>query len=210
MERAEFVKRYPSLWHTAPLGAWSAIKEVGLLTASQLIEGSTLSDHQKRRLQVEPRRREVIVTVGGRRAILRDQGRLLVRRDLQSLFGDGLTLEDWILTLNCRVYLFGRERDMLPLLEKYSRRAGQDVIKMSSEALLERRASDVELADQNTGAVARKPSPQKFRDTFRSIGDFDSSRPVREITVVGGVSDIAPCVESITRHYPDGLIEKVS
>jgi len=142
--------------------------------------------------------------------LLRDQGRLLVRRDLQSLFGDGLTPGDWIRTLNQRAYLFGRMGDLRPLLEKYAKRGGQDVIVMSTEALLEQYASSIELADRNTGAVARKPSPQKFRDTYRAIGEFDRSRPVKEITVVGGISDVERYLVSVSRHYPDGTTEMAS
>jgi hypothetical protein len=109
--------------------------------------------------------------------------------------------------LNDRVYLFGRRRDLQTLLAKYAGLSGQDVIELQTEAVLRFHESQIQLADQNTGAVARKPSPQKFRNTFREIGDFDQSRPVKEITIVGGLSDVGHCVSSVVRHHPNGTKE---
>ena len=148
------------------------------------------------------------MTVGGDNVVLRDQGPLFARKDLASILGDGLTVADWVQTLNRRVYLFTDESKMRTLLDKYLGVDGaQEVVTFSPRRVLDICRSRIELSAQNTGAIARTSGTQKQRDTFVSIGLFPDNRPA-EITVVDGMDDLS-AVAFVERHHRDGRIEKL-
>lgn len=204
----EFLARCPRLWHVAPAGAWEQISEHGFLTASQLIERSDLDPAAKRVLSEEPRREHVTLPVFGGRAVLRDQGPLFARKDLTTILGDGLTTADWIHLLNRRIYLFASQAPLRKVLDKYvAQNGGQDVIEISPAALLEVAADRIELAAQNTGAIARKKGPQKGLDTFVPLHTFPNVRP-HEVTVVGGIPSTAAVI-SVERHRRSGQVALV-
>ncbi len=132
-----------------------------------------------------------------------DQGPLFARRDLTSILGDRMAVSDWIQILNDRVYLFAQPAGLKKVLEKYVERdGGQEVITVDRRRVLEIYRHKIELAAQNTGAVARISGPQKHRDTFKSIGAFPDRVP-SEVTVVDGIDDLS-VFSSVVRHLPDG------
>jgi hypothetical protein len=60
----------------------------------------------------------------------------------------------------------------------------------------------IELAAQNTGAIARKAGPQKGLDTFMPLARFPDRKPA-EVTVVDGLDDLSVVVRA-ERHRANG------
>ena len=143
--------------------------------------------------------------------VLRDQGPLFSRKDFTPLLTSGMTVADWIGLLNRRIYLFaaGRERDILT--KKYAARHGsQEVITIDSDLLLEVAGSRIELADQNTGAIAHVSRPYKDWNTFMSVGQFPDKRP-KEVTVVDGLSptEAGLVCTTVERVLADGSVQLI-
>ncbi len=198
----QFLARCPALWHVAPAGAWDTIRETGLRTAAQLIDGSDLDETARTALHGTPRAEPVRLSVDGADVVLRAQVPL-VKADLTKALEPGLAVEDWVRELNRRVYLFADRAAMQKAVEKYVEADGaQDVIIFSPLRLFEQEQASIELSAQSTAAVGRKSDPAKGRDTFLSITRFPNRKP-SEITLVDGLADLAPVVRA-ERHHADG------
>lgn len=120
-----------------------------------------------------------------------------------------MTVADWIQLLNRRVYLFAERPGRDTLTKKYAARHGsQEIIAVEPVRLLTLAGERVELADQNTGAIARVSHPYKLRDTFKSVDQFRNRRP-KEITVVNGFTsvEILDAVSRVDRVGADGMVE---
>jgi hypothetical protein len=196
----QFTTRCRAIWHVAPSGAWETINVHGLRTAGQLIAAADLDAATRERLQTTPRRESERLRVDGREIALRDQGRLFTRKDLSTVLADGIDVADWIRLLNRRVYLFTDRAAKDTLLEKYVERDGaQDVLTFSPTRLLAYAGQRLELADQNTGAIARRPGPQKHFDTFLPVSRFPDKKP-KEVTVVDGIDDLTVVVRAERYH----------
>lgn len=208
MEVERFLSRHQVLWHVTTLGAWESIADDGLRTAAQLIAASDLPDDEKSALAQTPREEPVSLTVEGVPVVLRDQGRLLARKDASASAGDAV-LEPWVRLLNQRVYFFATRREMEPMLEKSLADGGHDVLQVMTRRLVDDVGLRLELASQNAGAIARTASAQKLGDTFRTVRRFDDRKPAREVTVVDGVRDVRPLVHRVTRFFPDGSSEEL-
>lgn len=192
------------LWHVGPPGSWDRMRRTGFRTAQQLIDASTADEEQRRMLTDAPRRHTVLLDVDGEQVRLRDQGPLFARKDLTPLLEPGMQVADWVRLLNDRVYLFSDRSSRQKILDKYGT---QDVITVDPRRLLDVVGDRVELADQNTGAVARRSDPYKRWDTFRPVSAFPDEKP-KEITVRGGLTadELAHVVVSAQRHDDDGTV----
>lgn len=205
MKPDEFLDRCKKgLWHVAPAGSWERIRRDGLRTAAQLIDAADLDDANRLRLHEEPREKPVTLSIAGEEVLLRDQAPLATRNDVESILGDGLTVADWVRTLNSRIFVFGDRAGVDKFLVK---NGPQDVLTISPLRLLEAAQWSIELSNQNTGAIQQKSGIQKDRSTFQSITMFRASR-MAEVTVVDGLPDASVVVRAV-RHHPDGTIEEL-
>ena len=212
MTREQFIRRCSILWHVGPPGSWARITREGLRTAQQLIDAADLDDETRRTLMEKPRRHQVELPIGDDVVVLRDQEPLFGRKDITPLLTSGMTVVDWLGLLDRRVYLFagGRERDILT--KKYAARHGsQEVITIDSDRLLEVAGSHVELADQNTGAIAHVSHPYKDWNTFQSIDRFPNKRP-KEVTIVDGLSpaEVILVCTTVERVLADGSVQRIN
>jgi hypothetical protein len=198
----QFLHRCPALWHVAPAGAWSTIRETGLRTAAQLIDASDLDPEQRRELAEAPRPAAVALRVDGAEVQLSDQA-VFVRPDLPDVLDAGVSVADWVQLLNRRVYLYADRAALDKALAKLVERDGaQEVISFSPRRLLDTAPFQIELAAQNTSTIARRAGASKGRDTFRSISRSADKRPA-EVTIVDGLEDLASIVR-VERHDADG------
>jgi len=203
MTPEEFMNRCKTICHVGPAGVWEQISKDGFRTAEQLILDADLTDDERQRLLSQPRREEVRLRVHDQDVTLRDQGPLFARKDLKSVLDGGLDVSDWIHLLNQRVYFFTDQASMQKLLDKYVQLDGaQDVVWLSPLKLLETDGLQLELASQNTGAIARRSGPQKTADTFVPLFRFPDRRPA-EVTALGGFDDLT-AVFRAERCFPDG------
>ena len=203
MTPEQFLNRCKIVCHIGPAGVWDQVSKTGFRTAEQLILDADLTDDERQHLLSTPRRESVRLRVRGEDVILRDQGLLFARKDLKSALDSGLDVSDWIHLLNQRVYFFTDETSMQKLLDKYIESDGaQDVIWLSPFKLIQLEGLRLELASQNTGAIARKTGPQKTTETFVPLFRFPDRKPA-ELTAPGGLEDLSPVFRA-ERCFPDG------
>lgn len=203
MTPEQFLNRCKTICHVGPAGVWEQISDCGFRTAEQLILDADLTDDERQGLLSAPRRESVRLQVRGQEVTLRDQGPLFARKDLKSVLDSGLDVSDWIHLLNQRVYFFSDQTSMQKILDKYVQMDGaQDVIWLSPLKLLEAEGLKLELASQNTGAIARRSGRQKTADTFVPLFRFPDRKPV-EVTALDGFNDLSPVFRA-ERCFPDG------
>ncbi len=203
MTPEQFLNRCKLVCHVGPAGVWERIASHGFRTAEQLILEADLSDEERQRLLSTPRRESERLRVHGKEVILRDQGPLFARKDLSTILDSGIDVSDWIHLLNQRVYFFSDQASMQKFLDKYVQKDGaQDVIWLSPLKVLEAEGIRLELADQNTGAIARRSGPQKTADTFVPLFRFRDRRPA-EVTMLDGLDDLTPVFRA-ERCFQDG------
>jgi hypothetical protein len=199
----QFLDRCKRICHVGPAGSWSLISRHGFRTAEQLLQDADIDESARADLLSLPRPEPVHLRVHGDDVVLRDQGPLFARKDLDAILGVGLDLGAWVRLLNRRVYFFTDEAPMRKLVQKYVERDGaQEVIWLSPLRFLRAADGRIELAAQNTGAVARRGGPQKTLDTFMPLARFPNRRPA-EVTVVDGLDDAAAVVRA-ERFLADG------
>ena len=178
-------------------------------TAQQLIDAAVLDDATRRDLSERPRRTSMPLNIDGATVVLRDQGPLFARKDFTPLLSPGMTVADWIGLLNRRIYLFAKPGGRNKLVDKYATRDGaQEIITIDPARLLDLAGPRLELADQNTGAVARVSRPYKGWDTFMPVDQFPAKRP-KEITVLEGLnaSEVLEVATDAIRVHTDGSTE---
>ncbi len=203
MTPEQFLNRCKIVCHIGPAGVWDRVSKTGFRTAEQLILDAELTDEERQGLLSTPRRESVQLRVHGEDVTLRDQGPLFARKDLKSALDSGLDVSDWIHLLNQRVYFVTDETAMQKLLDKYVQADGaQDVIWLSPFKLVQIEGLRLELASQNTGAIARKSGTQNTAETFVPLFRFPDRKPA-EVTALGGLEDLSPVFRA-ERCFPDG------
>ncbi len=203
MTPEQFLSRCKVICHVGPVGVWEQISRHGFRTAEQLILEADLNEEERQRLLSAPRRESVRLRVRGEDVILRDQGALFARNDVNSILGNGPDVSDWIHLLNQRTYFFTDQTSMQKLLDRYVQRDGaQDVIWLSPLKLLDAAGLHLELTSQNTGVVARRSGAQKTADAFAPLWRFTDRKPA-EATIVDGLDDLSPVFRA-ERCFRDG------
>jgi len=196
---AQFIERFPYLWHTGRAGMWEAARRDGLLSVSAILDAFGLRGAERLPYESQRRSRAMLLEgSGGRRAWLRDQGPLAMPK-LAKLLDGGMTCEDWLHTLNGRVYFWCREARLETFLMAY-RDIEQDVITISTPRLIDVAGPRIELAHLNTGAT-RFMTGRRGPETFQPVDKFayPPSRVV-EVTCLDrleGLEEIANRVERV-------------
>ena len=151
----------------------------------------------------------------GLAAVIRDQGPLnqeTLKKQLahQRKLRPGIpTLEEWYRRQNDRVFFFPTCKKAKELAKKYLEKgAPQKIIVVCTKSLIEAHRERIELAAYNSGSTEHQGEDvvskgwEKWHDElFLPLEDYDyqhwlkkrgrSGGPVREVTVRGGVADIA-------------------
>ena len=185
-------EKYPQMFHMAEAGSWPSIRRHGLLSTSALLD--LFEVPRKERIAIETRRRPKSVPlkhpVYGR-AVIRDQKPLSEKRLAACLHG-GITVSQWLLLLNRRVFFWLEETRLDTLRGAQAYRAQRQVVlTVDTRGLVEAHAARILLTHMNTGAT-RPFAHDRGRDTFCTIGKyaFKERRRVVELTVARQVRDI--------------------
>jgi hypothetical protein len=196
------VKLRKVLFHASAYGAWPAIAALGLRTPAQLLAGP--SDP---RLNVVRNENIEVVHESGHRITIRDQ-RPMVRAGIEAHLA-GISLEEWLDVLNERTFLFTRQKELTTLVARYQATEGQDVVVFDSGRLLAAAKGRVDVATVNSGApVSWTRCPCRNRATFLPIDDYaGSAADIQEVTVTGGLEQIADLVVRVVRYHPDRTTE---
>lgn len=217
MTEEELIATYPRLYHMAHDGAWPAIEQDGLLSASALLDLYGVDG--ERRFALESQRRPESVELqrqGLMGAVVRDQKPMrdhLLARCLQ----DGLTPQEWYEILNSRSFFWlSSERIWRLLRARAYREQPQTVLTIDTAGLLAAHRESIWLTPINSGSTLFNPQP-RGNDTFRRIADFPfkerSKRRkednVVELVVDHSVPDVAAHVLAVHRVQDDRIVEEI-
>ncbi len=210
MQIEQLVGGHPRLYHVAEAGSWLAIRELGLLTAAQLVAASDPPPEVRAAILDRPRTQSFQLThpqLGP--VVIRDQRPL--RPDILSRKLVGLTVAQWLAILNDRVFFWLDQRRLDTLLNAQANRGRpHDVLTVDTASLVATYADRIALSPLNSGATLFPNAPPRGPDTFRAIGDYpyDAQRRQRgirnaiaELAVIGGVPDLARHVIRVERRH---------
>lgn len=216
MRPEEIATHYPRLFHMANVGSWPSIRHHGLLSTQALVDLYGV-DGELREKILRSRRNESIPLEreGLTRAVVRDQLPLR-EKSLEQCLTD-MTLEEWLETLNSRVFFWVDEPHLENLLGARAYKAdAHDVITVDTAALVERDAAKIRLSPINSGSTLYTPSPRGSQ-TFMAIADYPFAERRRargkeaiiELAVEGGVERIEEVALKAERRRCGGVIEEV-
>ena len=210
------ISDHPVLYHLTWRGAWPSIMEHGLLSANALLDRSGRSTNE--RDGTGRRRRSECVFVEGEesssvplKATIRDQETIDDDILIEYLKVTGMSIEDWYRRQNARVFFFmtkelpqrGKERGLVALAQKYEKKKMmQDMIVVCTKSLINAHYHKIDLSHYNSGYNLDDPDPpedsirgRRHDSLFLRIENYPYRRKgrkdqVKELTVVGGVTDI--------------------
>jgi hypothetical protein len=217
MTEEELIATYPRLYHMAHDGAWPAIQQHGLLSASALLDLYEIGGDE--RFALESQRRPESIRLAKENllgAVIRDQKPM---RDhlLAGCLQDGLTPEDWYKLLNSRSFFWLSSSRIWRLLKAKAYRAQpQTVLTIDSARLISANRERIWLSTLNSGSTLFNPQARGFQ-TFRRIEDFPfkerSKRPkennVVELVVDHSVPDVAEYVLAVHKVRGDRILEEI-
>jgi len=203
----ELAARHPRLFHLTDPSALPGILKHGLLPASRLMVLYEVP--AKRRQQLERHRRAESLRlehpVHGSARI--SDNAPLSEKALNACLDDGLTPSDWMRLLNKRVFFWPDERSLADhLAARLIRGRERLVLVLDTLSLVRRYFRKTELAAINTGSTIRKPARRGLatftpahRHSYEAWQRLRGGRDrLREVTVLGGVADVAP---HLLEHY---------
>jgi hypothetical protein len=107
VELIELKRAYRLAWHAAEAGTWPRIRHQGLLSTTALLDLYGIDGPERRMLESQRRPRPHVISSPDRgSAVIRDQRSLQVGPLDVALAGSGLTVSDWCLELNRRVFFW--------------------------------------------------------------------------------------------------------
>jgi len=175
---------------------WALIERHGLLPVSKLAEMSTMPDGGApilRRRRNTPLR----LPIAGGEAWVRDQGP--IREQMLTRCLRGIPLEEWYAMLNERVFFFVRRADERKLCNAY-RTMDQCLVRIDGTALVNEYGRSAFVSRFNSGSVPRSPAIPRGPEIYVSASEVGRSirpREIRELTIVGGVPNLADFVLSV-------------
>jgi hypothetical protein len=191
---------HPRLFHVTAPGAWPSIATHGLLPAASVLDLFEVPAAQ--RAGLTRRRRPVEVPLDHPlhgRAVLNDN-LPLSEAALAGCLDDGLQPRDWLAMLNARVFFWADEAGLARLLAaRMNRGRARAVLVVDTLGLATAHAARVEICPINSGSTIRRPARRGLA-TFTPLGAMGYAEwrrrrggrdRILEVTVVGGVPDIA-------------------
>ncbi len=212
MTPEDLAARHPRLYHVTDPAAVDGIRQHGLLPTSDLLTRFGLTGDARRAIECQPRTTGVVLTHPVYGQVTITDNSPLSMAALAACLDDGLSPEQWLLQLNRRVFFWADEEGLARLLgARLNRGRDRAVLVLDTLSLARRHAERVELSAINSGATIRRPARRGLA-TFTPLGvcSFDAWRRlrgridrVREVTVVGGVADVARHIVEV-RHRRAG------
>ena len=203
MSPEDLARRHPRLFHQTAPGAWPLIRENGLLSAAELVRRAGADVDELTRAR---RPAGVSLQTEFGPATINDNIPLS-ERALERCLDDGLSPADWCAMLAERVFFWTSEAGLARLRgARTNRHRPRLVLVVDTLSLARAHAERIELSPINSGSTIRKPARRGLH-TFAPMRDFadyldwaeqrmrlglvSSRDTVREVTVRGGVPDIA-------------------
>jgi hypothetical protein len=216
MDPADIIRHYPVLYHMAELGSWDSINRHGLLSTRALIDLFEVKEPLRSQILRQRRPKGVALSHPEHgTAVVRDQIPLR-EAPLRKCLTD-MTLEEWLVGLNSRVFFWLDEPHLETLLGADAYRDdAHDVLHVDTAALLERHAERVTLSPINSGSTIYNPRP-RGSTTFLPIADYPFAERRRargkdaivELAVDQGVPNITDVLLRVERRRAGGKTEQV-
>ncbi len=192
-------EKYPRMYHMAQVRSWPSIQKHGLLSTSSLLDLFEWPRKERIAIETQQRPKSIALThpVYGT-AVIRDQKPLSEKR-LASCLRGGITVKQWLLLLNRRVFFWLEESrlDILRGAQAY-RAQRQTVLTLDTRGIIENYPTRIRLTHMNTGAT-RPFAHERGRNTFCTIKNypFRKRRRVVELTVAREVRDMSKYVLTV-------------
>ena len=199
-------------------GSWPSIARHGLLSTGALVELWQIASMGTRASLLEQRRADSV-------AIEHPEHGIAVVRDHKPIneasLADALmdmTREQWFEVLNERVFFFLQRRRLESLLGAHSK-APQIVITVDTASLVAAHEERIELCRINSGFAQPHNKVARTRQTFLPIAEYPhaerqtpraSGTDFAELTVLGGVPDIAEHVIRVERVFGGEVLERLA
>lgn len=209
MDVERLISRYPVLWHMAEDGSWEGIRKLGLLSTTALLDAFEVRG--ERRFAIESARRPEMVRIEHPEhgtATIRDNKPML-ESALRRCLG-GMEPREWYETLNRRIFFWPDRKRLLKLLgARAYRHRPHLVLEVDTAELLRRHAACVALSSINSGATFTMNPAPRGPDTFRSIAEHPTDKPIVELAVDYTVPDIMELTMSVSRWHRSELLGEV-
>lgn len=213
----QFVRHYPRLYHMACAGSWESIRRYGLLSTTALLDLFGKTGAERRAIERSHRPESIVIKDGKLgAATIRDQKPM--RESSLRLCLDGMSVEQWYVLLNGKVFFWvTAERVQTLLNARAYRDKTHTVITADTRELLARYLDRASLSPINSGSTIYNPRP-RGRDTFRRLHEypFEERRRMRglcnavaELAVDHSVLDIREFVVRVDHRRNSRVVEVV-
>lgn len=212
----QLVANYPTLHHMAEAGSWGKIREIGLRTTQQIVDACEPPAELRAEILEHQRKRSYRLEhplVG--EVTIRDQQPLKMHNLLPKL--KGISLEDFLRSLNDRVFLWAHPSRLDRLLSaRLYRHSQHDVLVIDTAKLVTQCESRLRLAAMNTGATIFPNTPTRDAATFSTVSDFKfrartsqgiAVGNVVEVCVLDGVDNPFDCVTRVESRIGDAVVK---
>lgn len=202
MDVENFVHTYPQVFHLAERDSWEGIQRHGLMSTTALLDLFEVAEPLRSEIERKIRKRSFQLehpTHGEAR--IRDQKPISYAGLARCLVG--MTAEEWLLTLNRRVFFWTSPARLHRLLiAKEYRDRPHLVLTVDTSCLLKRYGQSAELCPYNSGNTLFNPPP-RGKGTFLGISDYPFelwrskrrlSDAVVELTIDYAVTEIKECL----------------
>lgn len=194
MSAGNFCASHPRLFHVADGKAQASIRRHGLLSAESLCDLFEVSPGERERLLAENRKdyERLSHTVHGE-AWLRRQ--YAWDGAMRTRLRPGLTPQGWRRFLNQHVFLHASERAACRFAG-HEKERWQVVLVWETRALLDA-GLRLRTCRWNNGMVDRSPAHRRRlrgEDDYIPVAEFDRSRPISEVAMLGGIPSSVPFV----------------
>jgi hypothetical protein len=206
MTPEDLAARHPSLFHLTCLSAVPSILKHGLLPTTELLTLFDASAAQRMEIEGQPRptRVELRHPVHGR-ALITDNSPLRMAA-LAACLDDGLSPLEWLHMLNRRVFFWVAASGLQSLAgARLNRDVDMAILVLDTLSAARAHYSNMELCPINSGATIRRPARRGLA-TYAPLARYDYATwrglrggrdSVKEVTVVGGLTDLAVHITEI-------------
>lgn len=217
-ELMEMVANHPKLYHMTAQGSWDSIKKNGLLSTRKLLAMCKTPREQRNDICQKPRSNSVPVENPeiSLDATIRDQKPLydsFLKKQLKKQRAK-ITPKQWYERQNGRVFFFLTKERLARFVKQYP---DEDVLEINTRSLVAAYCCQIELCPYNSGFNKREKNmlknPSYYKrhdDMFLPLKDYPyrfwqkhNKVPVKELTVLNGVPDIAFHVIRVVRMHKD-------
>ncbi|MDJ0335632.1 hypothetical protein QMG83_10400 [Salinibacterium sp. G-O1] len=217
MLTADLTRLYPEAYHMAADGSWPSIARHGLLSTAALVERWEIASPGIRSSLLEQRRPDSVAIEHPEHGVAIVRDHKPINETALSVALIGMTPEQWFEVLNERVFFFLQRPRLESLLGAYSK-APQLVITVDTASLVAAHEERIELCRINSGFAQPHNKAPRNRQSFLPIADYPHrdravANPrgvdIAELTVLGGVPDIAADVVRVERMLGGQVVERL-